>query len=197
MQRKHFNAICALVLVLVSLSSTVLPYRQTDKGLQVIHLKLTAPGEKPIRACVVAGGMVRITDHKAKTAFAYLPTVLDEKNGGVSIKVFRVNNPDTEKNLEEVETFDVSFKSGKSTTNSPTYKIEVETIGRSAPKSGARKTSEGVTALGGDEEGPGECCVTCGTLTICSNCTVSHTCGSCCTSKPNAPACACGPGGIS
>jgi hypothetical protein len=135
--------------------------------------------------------MVRITNHKAGTEFAYFPTVLDEKNGIVSVKVYKIDRAAGSERLEEVEAVEVSFKAAKSTVNSPTYDIAVETVSRSASKAIAKIRPVGFTSL---QEVAQQCCVTCGEITVCSNCTVTMSCGSCCTGDPRRPACACGGG---
>lgn len=191
--RRRLMSISALAVMLASLSLFALPRGQAVGELQLIRLKLTAPGGQPIRACVIAGGMVKITDRKAGTEFAYFPAVLDEQRGVVSVKVYRVTGAGGER-LEEVETVEPTFKSPKSTEHSPTYSVEVETIGRSASQGAAKVRPVGFNAL--DDEGGAQCCVTCGDLTVCSNCTVTMSCGSCCTGSKDRPACACGPGGV-
>ncbi len=187
---------CTIVLTLISLGSvTLLRGHATREMLQVTHLKLIPPGGKAIRACVVEGGMIKITNHRTGTVFAYSPTVQDERTGVVSVKVYQVRNSGAGEIFEEVETVETSFKGARSTVKSPVYSIEVETIAKTAASDNAKSGTAGSTsATDGEGGGGGMCCVTCGDLTVCSNCTVTMSCGSCCTNKPNAPACDCGGG---
>lgn len=189
MKNKRSILSCIVLLTLISMGSgTLISGRPAREQLQVMHLKFTPATGGAIKACVIEGGMVKITNHRTGTVFAYQPTVMDESRGSVLVKVYQVTGPESDEQLTEMETLDISFKGGKSTVKTPVYNIEVETLGKTASpdKSQSNPTTE-------NNGGGSQCCVTCGDITTCSNCTVTMSCGSCCTGKPNAPACACNP----
>lgn len=147
-------------------------FNKTEKAVIV---KFTLPNGVWAQVRVIEDGYIKVADEKTGQITAFSVQVLDKKTGSVKIKVLQHSG----ESFNEIENFDINFKTQKSTSSFVAgTTFEVLSIVEQIPAESTEKQSTDTSSLR-----PPECCVTCGGLQICSNCTVTMSCGSCNTER--------------
>ncbi len=155
----------------ILLASSVFPIVKANAFNKetAVMVKLTLPGGEWIQARVIGDAVLKIKNDRTGQLIGFSMQVLDEKSGTVRVKSLEFNGGN-DSSFRELESLDVSFKSPKTTSVIQTTNIEVLAI-----------TQQVTEKQSGDAERlrPPECCVTCGEITACANCSVTMSCGSC------------------
>ena len=177
LKRHYFMISLSMLIIFVGSMPLAFSQEKSEEPFNVITLKVTAPNGTWAVSSVIEGDSLTFLDEKTKSGFAFVPTVSDEKERTVAVKVLQVGNGSTP---ELVESLNISIGSPKSTGSS--FNIEVQAIAKHLPNN-----STGTAALKKASHVASsalqQCCVSCGGYRVCSNCSVSTACGCCCTNR--------------
>jgi hypothetical protein len=157
----------------------------------IIVLKVTHSNGTWAKIAVIEGAVLTIEEEKTGAAFGFYPVVRDAKARKVEVRVLQKQGPNGA--YGDVERLEVSPSAPKVTAAS--FKIEVETL-RKNSETGQSTAAKGMCPAAKEAvyapisynpaASPSafqNCCVNCGGLRICANCSVSTECGCCCTGR--------------
>lgn len=195
MRRQHAHLIrCMVIAALLVMGSAppTLTQEKVPDPSNVIVLKVTHPNGTWARIAVIEGAVLTIEEEKTGVAFGFYPVVRDAKTRKLEVRVLQRQGPNTA--YGDAERLEVS--PGAAKTTAAGFKIELDSLRKNsetnpnaAAKTGCSAGREAAysTVSYNPATSPSalyqQCCVNCGGLRICANCSVSTECGCCCTGR--------------
>jgi tellurite resistance-related uncharacterized protein len=194
MLRQHTHLIrCMVMATLLVMNSAPLTFTQEKlpDPSNIIVLKVTHPNGTWAKIAVIEGEMLTIEEEKTGVVFGFYPVVRNAKTRTVEVRILQKQGPDGA--YSDAERLEVSPNAPKITAAS--FKIELETLRKNsetnssaATRGGCSAVKEAAHSMTSYEHAASplaleNCCVNCGGLRICANCSVSTECGCCCTGR--------------
>lgn len=84
-----------------------------NKSDKAVIIKFTLPNGVWARVRVINDGFIKVTDEKTGQMTAFSVQILDKKSGSVKVKVLQPAG----ESFNEIESFDINFKTQKSTSS--------------------------------------------------------------------------------
>ena len=172
LHNSHMKRSILVLLILFGSASLAFAQGGSIKSENQVMLRVTAPNGTWAIANVFEGEMLTMVYEKTNSGFGFSPVINNAKDRVVEVRVFPIGQDVPETKPGEA----LQITTGSPKTTASSFKVELLAISRHLPEEAKRAHAKASAPFQ-------NCCVNCGGIRICANCSVSTECGCCCTGR--------------